>query len=118
MRYKPLILSLSIALIITLFTDDATAGTLKTHGIFSSNMVIQRDKPITIWGWAEPGRKVSVQFGGEKIEATANGEAGRWEAAFPARPANAAGLKLTVAAGAETIELGVKYTPPRLRMWP
>jgi sialate O-acetylesterase len=84
---------------------DAAAGALKTHGIFSSNMVIQRDKPITIWGWAETGRKVTVRFGETKAEAMASGEAGRWEVTFPARQADAAGLKLTVASGDDTIEL-------------
>ncbi len=34
----------------------AESGTLRVHNIFGSNMVIQRDKPITIWGWAETGR--------------------------------------------------------------
>ena len=31
------------------------AEALKVHGIFRSNMVLQRDKPITIWGWAPVG---------------------------------------------------------------
>ncbi|NQT36880.1 MAG: hypothetical protein HQ581_05300, partial [Planctomycetes bacterium] len=69
------------------------------------NMVIQRDKPITIWGWAEPGQKVSVQFGQEKAAATADGEAGRWEVTFPAKQANATGQKLVVTSGDETIEM-------------
>jgi len=64
------IFPLSILLTIAPCTGDAAAGTLKTHGIFSSNMVIQRDKPIRLWGWAEPGRKVYVQFGAAKAEAT------------------------------------------------
>jgi len=81
------------------------AGTLKTHGIFSSNMVLQRDKPITIWGWAQTGRKVSVQFGRAKAEATAGDKAGRWEVTFPAQQANATGQKLTVACGDEKIEM-------------
>jgi DNA-binding FadR family transcriptional regulator len=34
-------------------------------------MVIQRDKPIRFWGWAEPGEKVSVTFGGQTQSATA-----------------------------------------------
>ena len=105
MRYKPFILSLSILLAIALCAVDATAGTLKTHGIFSGNMVIQRDKPITIWGWAEAGRKVSVQFGEEKAEATADDETGRWEVTFSARQADATGLKLIVTSGDETIEM-------------
>ncbi|MDE0596185.1 MAG: hypothetical protein OSB65_13160, partial [Roseibacillus sp.] len=36
------------------------AEALKTHGIFRSNMVLQRDKPITIWGWAAAGSEVKV----------------------------------------------------------
>jgi len=33
------------------------------HNLFQSNMVLQRDKPIPIWGWARPGEKVSVIIG-------------------------------------------------------
>jgi len=94
-----------VCTIVMTFQGLALAGTLKTHGIFSSNMVIQRDKPIKIWGWAKPGQNVSVQFGQAKARVTANGEAGRWEATFPAQQANVTGQKLTVAAGDETIEM-------------
>ncbi len=105
MRYNTFILSLTIVLTTTLCTGAATAGSLKTHNIFSSNMVIQRDKPVTIWGWAESGQKVSVQFGQEKAEATAHGESGRWEVTFPPQQANATGQKLVVSAGNERIEM-------------
>jgi len=86
-------------------TRAAESGAMRVHNIFGSNMVIQRDKPITIWGWAEPGHKVSVRFGQAKAEATAGGEAGRWEVTFPARQANATGQKLTVTSGDEMIEM-------------
>ena len=83
----------------------AGAATLKTHGIFSSNMVIQRDKAIVIWGWARSDQKVSVQFGPAKAEARATGKAGRWEVTLPAQQANATGQKLTVTSGDEKIEM-------------
>ena len=86
-------------------TWSAENGALRVHHIFGSNMVIQRDKPITIWGWAEPGRKLSVQFGELKADATAVGEQGRWEVTFPAQQANATGQKLTVSCGHEKLEL-------------
>ena len=33
---------------------------LKVHAIFDNNMVLQRDKPVKVWGWANPGRVVRV----------------------------------------------------------
>jgi sialate O-acetylesterase len=92
------------AAIITL-ASAASANTLKTHRIFSSNMVIQRDKPIVIWGWAAPRAKVSVLFGERRGESTADAESGRWEVTFDAQEANAAGQTLTISSGDETIEM-------------
>ena len=31
--------------------------------IFGDNMVLQRGKPNTIWGWSEPGDKIKVEIG-------------------------------------------------------
>ena len=83
----------------------AVAVPLKTHRIFSSNMVIQRDKPIVVWGWADAGDKVAVQFGEAKSETTAVGQSGRWEVTFPALTADAKGRKLAVTSGSESITL-------------
>lgn len=105
MHHKFFTHSLSILLTIAVCTISATAGPLKTHGIFSSNMVIQRDKPIKIWGWATPGNKVTVHFGEEQAEATADSEKGRWEVTFAAQAANCTGQKLTVVSDDETIEM-------------
>lgn len=33
--------------------------------LFGDNMVLQRDKPIAVWGWAAPGEKVTVHFNGQ-----------------------------------------------------
>ena len=38
------------------------AESLKVHGVFRSNMVLQRDKPITVWGWAPVGSDVAVML--------------------------------------------------------
>lgn len=95
----------ALILLLCPFTIDAAQAALKTHRIFSSNMVLQRDKPIKVWGWAEAGQQVSVRFGEAKAQAKTEGESGRWEVTFPAQPANATGQTLTVAAGTETIQL-------------
>jgi sialate O-acetylesterase len=81
------------------------ARPLKLHAIFTSHMVLQRDKPIVIWGWADGGKKISVRFDDESAEAVADAESGRWEVTFPAREVGAEPLALVVTAGDEKIEL-------------
>jgi len=38
---------------------------------FQTNMVLQRDKPVTVWGWAAPGQKVTVSFAAQQASAVA-----------------------------------------------
>ncbi len=45
--------------------------------VLSSHMVVQRDRPVHVWGMATPSEQVSVTFRGE-TGATAAGELGRW----------------------------------------
>ena len=35
--------------------------------VFQSNMVLQRDKPLNIWGWAAPGEEVVLAFAGQEV---------------------------------------------------
>jgi sialate O-acetylesterase len=79
------------------------AESLKVHGIFRSHMVLQRDKPITIWGWAPSGSEVTVSLGAVSAKAKAAGDKGRWEAVFDAQPANAEPQSITVSAGGEIV---------------
>src|SRR5262249_39547366 len=79
----------------------AQAG-LKLPSVFGSHMVLQRDKPIIIFGYADPGEKVSVTLDDDKATATANGQ-GFWKATLPARKASDKGAKLTVEGDGTTI---------------
>ncbi|PIW20896.1 MAG: 9-O-acetylesterase, partial [Armatimonadetes bacterium CG17_big_fil_post_rev_8_21_14_2_50_66_6] len=55
--------------------------------VFGSNMVLQRRKPLPVWGWAAAGEKVSVQLAdGPPVTTTANDQ-GEWRVALPAREA-------------------------------
>lgn len=78
---------------------------LKVHGVFRSHMVLQRDKPIAIWGWAPVGTEVKVALGNQHGTGQAVGESGRWEVVFAAQPANAQGQSLIVQAGDETLQM-------------
>lgn len=44
---------------------------------FGSGMVLQRDQPVCIWGWADKGEKVTVQFKSQK-QSVKTGSDGKW----------------------------------------
>lgn len=61
---------------------------LCVSNVFQSNMVLQRDKPIHVWGWADAGETVTVSFVGEEASATAAADRS-WKVTLPAVPAHA-----------------------------
>src|SRR4051794_25075236 len=69
--------------------------------IFGHHMVLQRDKPIVIWGWAAPGETVSIELGEAASQAKAN-EKGEWKTTLPALKASAIPMTLIVK-GSNTI---------------
>jgi len=58
-------------------------GAVKLPGTLGSGMVLQRNRPITIWGWAEPGEQVTVSFQGRSAATGASAEGG-WSVTLPA----------------------------------
>ena len=50
--------------------------------IFGNHMVLQRGAPLSIWGTADEGEKVSIKFGPRTFTATAD-EDGSWEIGLP-----------------------------------
>ena len=82
----------------------AVGAGLSVHNLFQSGMVLQRDKPIRIWGWAEPGEKVTVAFGEQTQAATAAADR-LWKVELKAEPANSEPRSLVVQGQAKKIEL-------------
>jgi sialate O-acetylesterase len=73
------------------------AAEIKPAGIFSPNAVLQRDRAVPIWGWAEPGAKVTVEFAGQKKDATAGAD-GKWLVNLDPIPANPEPATLSISA--------------------
>ena len=67
---------------------DAKNPALKLGSVFSGHMVLQRDKPVSVWGWAEPNARIVVEFGGQKKTATAD-TVGKWLVKLDPMPASA-----------------------------
>lgn len=49
-------------------------------------MVLQRDKPIKLWGYGAPGEKVEIEFNTKKLAAV-TAKNGKWNFVFPAMKA-------------------------------
>ena len=45
--------------------------------LFSDHMVLQRDADIRVWGWADPGEKISVSLAGQMMATNADGRGHR-----------------------------------------
>lgn len=73
--------------------------------IFGDNMVLQRGKTSTFWGWADAGDKITVEIG----DRTATGVAGSdrlWEAKIqPPAPGGPYTVKITGSGANESVEL-------------
>lgn len=82
-----------------LAAGSAAAGPL-LNPVFQDHAVLQRDRPIAVWGEATPGAEVTVELDGNQTQATA-GTDGRWRANLPAHQAGGP-YRLTARAGGET----------------
>ena len=72
--------------------------------LFQSNMVLQRDQPISIWGWATSASRVMVTLANDNTETIADKD-GYWRVTLPARPTSTEPLALEVAVPSKTIYL-------------
>lgn len=60
-----------------------SSAAVKLPRLISNGMVLQRDVPLNIWGWADAGEKVTVQFQGKSFGTKAD-KSGRWQVVLPA----------------------------------
>lgn len=98
LRWPPALLLLLAAL-----TSTASSA-VKPASVFTDNMVLQRDQPIPIWGRADPGTKVEVEFG-KAITTCIADSAGRWISTLKSLPANTAPRSLVIRGGNDVVTL-------------
>jgi sialate O-acetylesterase len=55
--------------------------------LFTDHAVLQRDRPVPVWGTADAGETVTVKFGTAAVTAKAD-DKGHWSAVLPAMPAS------------------------------
>lgn len=78
---------LQTCLLLRLFGGPSDAAELAAGAIFGDGMVLQREQPIPVWGFAIPGSEVLVSLADHRATAAADA-GGRWSAILPALPAS------------------------------
>jgi len=76
---------------------------VRVHHIFDNNIVLQRGKPLKVWGWADKGEVVSVEFHDQKVQTEADDQ-GTWAVELRPPEASAEGRRLIVRGTANTVE--------------
>lgn len=76
---------------------------LKMASIFGDHMVVQRDQPIRVWGWTEPGTEVRVTMAEHAASGTAD-ESGRFDVSLDPLPAGGPHEMVVRADETETFE--------------
>jgi sialate O-acetylesterase len=74
-------------------------------GALGSNMVLQRDRPATLWGWADAGEKVTVKMGDLVVaNAVGQGKETMWRVQLPVQKAGPV-ADIAVTGSANTVKL-------------
>ncbi|MFC1538231.1 sialate O-acetylesterase [Candidatus Latescibacterota bacterium] len=68
---------LLLTLFVLLISAHFTFADVSLPSVFGTNMVLQRDISVPVWGWADIGEKVTVAIQGQRITAE-TGSDGRW----------------------------------------
>ena len=63
-----------------------TFAEVRLPRLVSDGMMLQRDTPVRIWGWADPGETITVGIGKNTYPTTADND-GAWTVQLPARKA-------------------------------
>ena len=85
-------------LTVLLFTplSSLCAAELKLAAMFSDHMILQRDRPLPVWGWSEASVEVTVGFAGQTRTSVAD-SSGRWMVKLDPMQANPEPRTMTVA---------------------
>ena len=76
-----------LCLLALMLVPQVALAELRMCSLFGDSMVVQRDKPIHVWGWAKPGTEVSVQMAGKLAVGSAAGDSGRFDVSLDPLPA-------------------------------
>ncbi len=105
MKKLSLLKSTLTALIATGLSLSITQAELRLPAIIGDNMLLQRNQENPIWGWADAGQEVKVEFAGQSVSGKADAS-GKWTVKLAALKASDQGrdMKITVDDESKTLK--------------
>jgi sialate O-acetylesterase len=82
----------------------SASAKVKLPSIFSNHIVLQRDAEVAIWGFADAGETVTVEFAGQKKVTTADAN-GKWKLKLEKLPASAESRELFVSGKDSSVKI-------------
>lgn len=86
-----------------LLTTNLLLADVRLPRFFSDGVVLQRNRPIPIWGWADAGEAIQVQFMGKRYDTKA-GLDGKWK--LQLSEAAAGGPHVLICSGRNEVRIG------------
>ena len=92
--------------LVLLFVFAATCVQAKVRlpSVFANHLVLQRDAAVTVWGLADAGDNITVEFAGQKKSATAGAD-GKWKLQLAPMPASAEPRELMVTGNDSSVKI-------------
>ena len=76
---------------------------LKVADVFSSNMILQRESPVAVWGKAVPGKVVEVRLG-TTMRSIVVAKDSSWKLYLPKQQANTQPQSLLISSGDTAVQ--------------
>ncbi len=80
------VISIAASAVLSVSASQPAFADPKLPNIFSNNMVVQRDKPVTVWGTADPNETIGIRLGTQQAAGVADAK-GRWKLTLSPQPA-------------------------------
>ena len=82
-------------------TSSPLVAEINTHGLFTDNMILQRDRKVAVWGTTDKTDAVTVKFGDQSV--TAQPENNAWKVELAPLKASAEPRELVISQGDQTL---------------
>ena len=98
-----------VAVVVVGLSGSAGWAAVRVAPIYQDHMVLQRGVEVPVWGTADAGERVTVEFAGKRAEAQAD-ESGKWTAKLGSLEAGQSG-ELTVKGSNSEPVVSKTYSP-------